>query len=130
MKAAILQEFGSPLEIQDVARPDTASDEILIKVEACGVCHSDYHLAHGEWDMLRPITKLPLILGHEVPGRIVAVGDDVRDLKEGDRVGVPWLFYTCGECEYCVTGRETLCPKQKVTGCTVVCGYVYTLSDS
>jgi len=128
MKAAILHEFGSPLEIQDVARPEAASDEILIKVEACGVCHSDYHLAYGEWDMLRPITKLPLILGHEVAGRIVTVGDDVRDLREGDRVGVPWLFYTCGECEYCVTGRETLCPKQKVTGCTVDGGFAEYLT--
>ena len=123
MKAAILHEFASPLEIQDVAPPEPGIGEVLIKVEACGVCHSDYHLAHGEWDMLRPITKLPLILGHEVAGRIVSAGDDVKDLREGDRVGVPWLFYSCDECEYCLSGRETLCPKQKVTGCTVDGGY-------
>ena len=130
MKAAILHEFGTPLEIEDVATPELGSGEVLIKVEACGVCHSDYHLAHGEWDMLRPITKLPLILGHEVTGRIVAVGEGVQDFSEGDRVGVPWLFYSCGECEYCLSDRETLCPKQKVTGCTVDGGFAEYLKAS
>jgi propanol-preferring alcohol dehydrogenase len=127
MKAAILHEFGSPLEIQDVAPPEVGAGEVLIKVEACGVCHSDYHLAHGEWDLLRPITKLPLILGHEVTGHVIAVGDGVTNLKVDERVGVPWLFYTCGDCEYCQSGRETLCPKQKVTGCTVDGGFAELL---
>jgi propanol-preferring alcohol dehydrogenase len=96
---------------------------VLIKVIACGVCHSDLHLALGEWELLRPITKLPLILGHEVAGTIAAVGEGVNDFSVGDRVGVPWLHYTCGECEFCRTGRETLCVKQQVTGCTVDGGY-------
>ena len=81
MKAAVLYEFGAPLEIQDVPNPEPEAGEVLIKVEACGVCHSDYHLAHGEWDLLRPITKLPLILGHEVTGRIVGVGDGVTGIS-------------------------------------------------
>lgn len=96
---------------------------MLIKVAASGVCHSDLHLALGEWDMLRPITKLPLVLGHEVAGVIEAVGEGVNEFVVGDRVGVPWLHWSCGECEFCVAGRETLCSKQQVTGCTVDGGF-------
>ncbi len=123
MRAAVLHEFGAPLEIQNVPDPEIEAGEVLIKVEACGVCHSDYHLAHGEWDLLRPITKLPLIPGHEVAGSILRVGAGVESFREGDRVGVPWLHYSCDECEFCLDGRETLCPKQKVTGCTVDGGF-------
>ncbi|MCG3164210.1 MAG: alcohol dehydrogenase [Acidobacteria bacterium] len=96
---------------------------MLIKVAASGVCHSDLHLALGEWDMLRPITKLPLVLGHEVAGVIEAVGEGVNEFVVGDRVGVPWLHWSCGECEFCLMGRETLCSKQQVTGCTVDGGF-------
>ncbi len=96
---------------------------MLIKVAACGVCHSDLHLATGEWDMLKPITKLPLVLGHEVAGVIEAVGEGVAEFNIGDRVGVPWLHWSCGECEFCLAGRETLCSKQQVTGCTVDGGF-------
>jgi propanol-preferring alcohol dehydrogenase len=87
------------------------------------VCHSDLHLAEGDWDMLRPITKMPLIGGHEIAGVVASLGEGVTDLKVGDRVGVPWLHWTCGECEYCRAGRETLCGKQKITGCTVDGGF-------
>jgi propanol-preferring alcohol dehydrogenase len=97
--------------------------QVLIRAAACGVCHSDLHLADGDWDLLRPITKLPLILGHEVAGTVAALGEGVTELKVGDRVGVPWLHYTCGECEFCLEGRETLCLKQKITGCTVDGGF-------
>jgi propanol-preferring alcohol dehydrogenase len=95
----------------------------LIAVAACGVCHSDLHLAMGEWDLLRPITKLPLTLGHEVAGTIAAIGEGVSGFDTGDRVGAPWLHWTCGECEFCLMGRETLCSKQQVTGCTVDGGF-------
>jgi alcohol dehydrogenase, propanol-preferring len=123
MKAVILHTFAEPLVIEEVAKPAPGSGEVLIKVAACGVCHSDLHLALGEWDLLKPITKLPLILGHEVAGTIEAVGEGVTDFAIGDRVGVPWLHYTCGECEFCSAGRETLCLKQQVTGCTVDGGF-------
>jgi alcohol dehydrogenase, propanol-preferring len=123
MKAAVLHSFAEPLVIEEVAKPTPGPGQLLIKVNACGVCHSDLHLGLGEWDLLKPITKLPLILGHEVAGTIAAVGEGVTDFTVGDRVGVPWLHYTCGECEFCSTGRETLCLKQQVTGCTVDGGF-------
>jgi propanol-preferring alcohol dehydrogenase len=103
--------------------PEPETGEVQIKVTACGVCHSDLHLAEGDWDMLRPITKMPLIGGHEIAGVVSSLGEGVTDLKIGDRVGVPWLHWTCGECEYCRAGRETLCGKQKITGCTVDGGF-------
>jgi propanol-preferring alcohol dehydrogenase len=123
MKAALLREFAGPIAIEEVETPKPGPGEVLIKVQACGVCHSDLHLAQGDWDMLRGITKLPLIGGHEIAGVVSSVGEGVTDLKIGDRVGVPWLHWTCGECEYCCAGRETLCGKQKITGCTVDGGF-------
>jgi propanol-preferring alcohol dehydrogenase len=123
MKAAVLREFGGPIVIEDVDTPVAGAGEVLIKVEACGVCHSDLHLAGGDWDMLRGITKMPLIGGHEIAGVVAALGEGVTDLHIGDRVGVPWLHWTCGECEYCLAGRETLCGKQKITGCMVDGGF-------
>jgi alcohol dehydrogenase, propanol-preferring len=123
MKAAVLHSFAEPLRIEDVPAPVPGPGEILIEVAACGVCHSDLHLAMGEWDLLRPITKLPLILGHEVTGTVIKVGEGVDDFNAGDRVGVPWLHWSCGECEFCSVGRETLCSKQQVTGCTVDGGF-------
>ena len=123
MKAAVLHELGRPLVIEDIPTPSPGRGEVLIKVAACGVCHSDLHLAAGEWELLKPITKLPLVPGHEITGTIAAVGEAVDDLTVGDRVGVPWLHGTCGECEFCRIGRETLCLKQQVTGCTVDGGF-------
>lgn len=123
MKAAVLRELGGPIRIEEVDTPVPGSGEVLVKVEACGVCHSDLHLAEGGWDMLRGITKVPLIGGHEIAGVVAALGEGVTELKIGDRVGVPWLHWTCGQCEYCRSGRETLCGKQKITGCTVDGGF-------
>jgi propanol-preferring alcohol dehydrogenase len=123
MRAALLREFNGPIVVEEVETPTPGPGEVLIKVAACGVCHSDLHLAQGDWDMLRPITKLPLIGGHEIAGVVAALGEGVTDLKVGDRVGVPWLHWSCGECEYCLAGRETLCGKQKITGCTVDGGF-------
>jgi len=123
MKAAVLHEFKAPLKIEDVPRPKIAADEALIAVEACGVCHSDLHVAEGDWKQFAGIVKRPLILGHEVAGRVVELGLDARDLKIGDRVGVPWLYWSCGECEFCREGNENLCVKQSITGVTVDGGF-------
>ena len=123
MKAAVLREFKQPLTIEDVARPIPGAHEVLIEVEACGVCHSDLHVADGDWPQIVPITKKPLILGHEIAGRVVEKGDSVNQLEVGDRVGVPWVHWTCGECEFCREGNENLCVKQQITGVTVDGGY-------
>jgi len=127
MRAAILHEFKTPLSLEDVARPKPAADEVLIEVEACGVCHSDVHVADGDWPQLARIVKKPLILGHEIAGRVVERGESVRDLQVGDRVGVPWIHRTCGECEFCREGNENLCVKQQITGVTVDGGYAELL---
>jgi propanol-preferring alcohol dehydrogenase len=123
MKAAVLHKFKAPLKIEDVPRPQISADEVLIEVEACGVCHSDLHVAEGDWKQFAGIVKKPLILGHEVAGRVAELGPDVRDLKIGDRVGVPWLYWSCGECEFCREGNENLCVKQSITGVTVDGGF-------
>jgi propanol-preferring alcohol dehydrogenase len=123
MKAAILREFRAPLTFEDVAAPKPDAHEVLIEVEACGVCHSDLHVADGDWPQLVPITKRPLILGHEIAGRVVQKGTAVTDLAVGDRVGVPWVYWTCGECGFCREGNENLCAKQQITGVTVDGGY-------
>jgi len=123
MKAAVLHEFKKPLAIEEVNSPKPESQEVLIEVEACGVCHSDLHLADGDWTQLAKIVKKPLILGHEIVGRVVARGHAVHHLEVGDRVGVPWLYWSCGECEFCREGNENLCARQKITGVTVDGGY-------
>src|ERR1700744_774380 len=107
MKAAILREIGKPLTIEEIETPAPKPGEVQIKVEACGGCHSDLHLADGDWDLLKRITKVPRILGHEVIGKVSAAGEGVTTPKVGDRVGVPWIFWTCGEYEFCKEGRET-----------------------
>jgi propanol-preferring alcohol dehydrogenase len=96
---------------------------VLIKVDACGVCHSDLHIAEGDWTHLLRIIKRPLIPGHEAVGRVVEKGEAVDNLEIGDRVGVAWTHWTCGECELCKEGRENLCPRQMITGATVDGGY-------
>jgi len=123
MKAALLHEFKIPLSIEDVPLPEPAADEILVQVEACGVCHSDLHVAAGDWKQFAGITKRPLILGHEVVGRVVEKGSADGEVEIGDRVGVPWLHWTCGACEPCREGNENLCTKQKITGVTVDGGF-------
>ena len=123
MKAAILQEFKKPLVLEEVPRPELEAHEVLIQVEACGVCHSDLHLADGDWPQLAAIVKKPLILGHEIAGRVVGRGAAVRDLQIGDRAGVPWIHWTCGECAFCQEGYENLCLRQKITGVTVDGGF-------
>jgi propanol-preferring alcohol dehydrogenase len=123
MRAAILHEFKQPLALEDVPVPSPAADEVLIKIEACGVCHSDLSIAEGEWAQLKRLIKKPLIPGHEVVGRVMEKGGDVHHLNAGDRVGVAWLHWACGECELCLEGLENLCPKQTITGGSVDGGY-------
>ncbi|MGA1369395.1 MAG: alcohol dehydrogenase catalytic domain-containing protein [Blastocatellia bacterium] len=126
MRAAVMPAFGEPLTMREVPLPEPGPGEVLLRVAACGVCHSDLHLIRGEWEQLKPITRLPLIPGHEVTGTVVACGPgEMGDppLAPGDRVGVPWLHSTCGTCEYCLAGRETLCLRQQITGVTVDGGY-------
>jgi len=123
MKAAVLHEFKTPLSLEEVDRPTPTANEVLIQVEACGVCHSDLHVADGDWRQLAGIVKKPLIVGHEIAGHIVQKGSAVSDFEIGDRVGVPWIHWTCGECEFCCEGNENLCLRQKITGVTVDGGY-------
>jgi alcohol dehydrogenase, propanol-preferring len=123
MKAAVLREIKKPLTFEEVDRPKPEAQEVLIKVEACGVCHSDLHVADGDWPQLARMVKKPLILGHEIAGCVVEKGAEVGDLQIGDRVGVPWIHWTCGECEFCREENENLCPKQQITGVTVDGGY-------
>jgi alcohol dehydrogenase, propanol-preferring len=127
MKAAVVVELGKPLEIQSVKVPEVKPGTVLVKVEACGVCHTDLHAADGDWPV-KPAP--PFIPGHEGVGKVVAVGAGVSHVKEGDRVGVPWLHTACGHCEHCYTGWETLCDQQQMTGYTVNGSYAeYVLAD-
>jgi propanol-preferring alcohol dehydrogenase len=127
MKAAVLHSFKTPLSLEEVARPEAAEDEVLIEVEVCGVCHSDLHLADGDWTQFAGILKKPLILGHEIVGRVVERGAAVSSvqgsIQVGDRVGVPWVQWTCGQCEFCREGNENLCVQQRITGVMVDGGY-------
>ncbi|MGM9928088.1 MAG: alcohol dehydrogenase AdhP [Bacillus sp. (in: firmicutes)] len=120
MKAAVVNEFKNKLEIKEVPKPTLEYGEVLVKIEACGVCHTDLHAAHGDWPV-KP--KLPLIPGHEGVGIVEEIAEGVTSVKVGDRVGIPWLYSACGECEYCLTGRETLCEDQLNGGYSVDGGY-------
>ncbi len=127
MKAAVVREFGSALAIEEWAVPEVSADQILVKIEACGVCHTDLHAAEGDWPV-KP--SLPFIPGHEGVGHVAAIGRNVRNVKEGDRVGVPWLHCACGHCRYCLTGWETLCLSQQNTGYSVNGGFAeYVLAN-
>jgi alcohol dehydrogenase, propanol-preferring len=106
MKVAVVVQFGKPLELQEWDIPTPGPGQILVKTEACGVCHTDVHAWHGDWP-LKP--TLPFIPGHEGIGPVVAVGAGVTIVKMGDRVGVPWLYSACGHCEYCLSAWETVC---------------------
>lgn len=120
MQAAVVRQFHEPLVIEEVAVPEPGPGQILVRVAASGVCHTDLHAADGDWPV-KP--KLPFIPGHEGVGHVASVGAGVSSLKEGDRVGVPWLHSACGECEYCLTGWETLCLSQQNTGYSVDGGF-------
>jgi len=120
MKAAVVRAFGKPLVIEDVPIPAPGPGEILVKVKACGVCHTDLHAASGDWPV-KPVP--PFIPGHEAAGVVAALGPDVTGFKLGDAVGVAWLHDACMRCEYCETGWETLCEHQHNTGYSVNGGF-------
>lgn len=120
MKAAVVKAFGKSLVIEDVAVPVPGPGEILVKVKACGVCHTDLHAASGDWPV-KPTP--PFIPGHEVAGIVAALGPGVTDFNLGDAVGVAWLHDACMRCEYCETGWETLCEHQHNTGYSVNGGF-------
>src|SRR6516162_387564 len=127
MKAAFVREFGKPLTIEEVPIPQPGTGQVLVKVHACGVCGTDLHAASGDWPV-KP--KPPLIPGHEGVGHIAAIGPGVTHLREGDRVGVPWLHTACGHCTYCWSGWETLCESRQNTGYSVNGGFAeYVLAD-
>jgi len=116
MKAAVNHQFKGKLEIQQLDKPEIDKHDVLVKIHACGVCHTDLHACHGDWPV-KP--KMPLVPGHEGVGEIVELGEQVRHLKLGDRVGIPWLYSACGHCDYCLTGDENLCLSQQNSGYSV-----------
>tara|TARA_R110002124_G_scaffold63350_39_gene173429 strand:- start:4026 stop:5066 length:1041 start_codon:yes stop_codon:yes gene_type:complete len=120
MKAAVVREFGKPLSIEMVPVPVPGPGEVLVKVVACGVCHTDLHAADGDWPV-RP--TLPFTPGHEVAGTVAALGEGVTNVRIGEAVGVAWLHDACQSCEYCETGWETLCEHQHNTGYSVDGGF-------
>jgi propanol-preferring alcohol dehydrogenase len=127
MRAMVLERPTEPLRLHEVAVPAPAPGQVLLRVRACGVCRTDLHVADGEL----PDPKLPLVLGHEVVGEVAGLGEGVRAFAEGDRVGVPWLGWTCGTCRYCRRGRENLCENARFTGYTLDGGYAeYAVADA
>jgi propanol-preferring alcohol dehydrogenase len=126
MKAMVLESPGRPLTLKEVLVPEPDDNQVLIKIHACGVCRTDLHIVDGE--LTGP--KLPLIIGHEIVGSISKLGKNVNEFSVGDKVGVPWLGYTCGKCKYCLRGDENLCENAKFTGYTINGGYAeYTAAD-
>jgi len=116
MKAAVVRRFREPLVVEEIPVPAPGAGEVLVKIRATGVCHTDLHAADGDWPV-KP--TLPFVPGHEGAGVVAAVGSGVKSLKEGDPVGIAWLHDACGECEFCITGWETLCSAQHNSGYSV-----------
>jgi propanol-preferring alcohol dehydrogenase len=122
----IFERVGKPLELRERSIPEPGAGQVLLKINACAVCRTDLHVVDGEL----PNPKLPLIVGHEIVGRVTAVGDGAGRFTIGERVGVPWLGWTCGVCEYCRSGRENLCVLARFTGYTIDGGYAeFTVAD-
>ncbi len=125
MKAMILNQITDlrvnkePLQLVDLPRPHPADDEVLLEVSTCGVCHTELDEIEGR----TPPSRFPMVLGHQVVGRVVEKGESVQSLQIGDRVGVPWLYASCGHCEFCLRGEENLCPEFKATGRDAFGGY-------
>src|SRR4030095_12741035 len=127
MKAAVVRELGKPLALVEVPVPQPNENQILVRIAATGICHTDLHAAKGDWPV-KP--KTPFIPGHEGVGTVAAIGRAVRGVKEGDRVGIPWLHTACGHCSSCRTGWETLCGSQLNSGYSVNGSFAeYALAD-
>lgn len=128
MKAAVVESFKEPLVLRELEVPVPGPGQVVMKTEACGVCHTDLHAAHGDWPV-KP--ALPFIPGHEAIGLVTAVGPDVTTVREGDRVGVPWLYSACGHCEHCLAGWETVCAQAQFGGYARNGGFAeYVLADA
>jgi propanol-preferring alcohol dehydrogenase len=126
MRAMIFERPGKPLTLEQRPVPEPRAGEVQLAVQACAVCRTDLHVVDGEL----PNPKLPLIIGHEIVGRVTRRGEGVRGLHVGDRVGVPWLGWTCGECSFCRAGNENLCDRARFTGYTIDGGYAeFTVAD-
>ena len=126
MRAMVLDGPGRPLRLVDRPRPKAGPGQVRIRVLACGVCRTDLHVADGEL----PQARYPIVPGHEIVGRVEALGDGVGDLAIGARIGVPWLGWTCGHCRYCLSGMENLCDTAHFTGCDIDGGYAdYVVAD-
>ena len=120
MQAAVVHNFAGPLAIDEKLVPEVRDGEILVRIETCGLCHTDIHAAHGDWPV-KP--SPPFTPGHEGVGIVTGLGPGVTEVAVGDRVALPWLGYACGTCEYCVSGWETLCPHQKNMGYSMDGGF-------
>ena len=126
MRAMLLIHAGQPLRLTDLATPTPGVGQVLVKVSACAVCRTDLHVVDGEL----PNPKLPLVPGHEIVGRVAALGEGVTSFKAGERVGISWLGWTCGECHFCRSQRENLRDAARFTGYTLDGGYAeYTVAD-
>lgn len=127
MQAAVVEQFGQGLVLKEMDIPTPGPGQILVKTEACGVCHTDLHAERGDWPV-KP--SLPFIPGHEGIGIVVALGEGVTAVKEGERVGVPWLYSACGHCEHCLAAWETVCGEAEFGGYTKNGGFAeYILAD-
>jgi propanol-preferring alcohol dehydrogenase len=127
MRAMLLDNPGRPLRLADVLPGAPGPGEVLVRVAACGVCRTDLHICDGDL----PFVRSPLVPGHEIVGRVEALGAGVDAIAPGDRVGVPWLGWTCGRCRYCTSGRENLCDAARFTGYSVDGGYAeYAVADA
>ena len=127
MKAMVFERVGDPLRLMDLEMPRCGPGQVLVRVAACGVCRTDLHVVDGE--LREP--KLPLVLGHEIVGTAVGLGSNVDSVEIGQRIGIPWLGWTCGQCDYCDDGQENLCSRARFTGYQIDGGYAeYTLADA
>ena len=127
MKAMVLTRIGEALQLIDRPTPDPGPGQVLVKITACGVCRTDLHLVDGELEN----PALPIIPGHEIVGRVAALGAGVSKFRIGERVGISWLGRTCGSCPYCTTGRENLCDEARFNGYTLDGGYAdYTIASA
>src|SRR5437762_8446474 len=127
MRAMVLHEPKRSLELRDVPKPKPGKGQLLVRVSTCAVCRTDLHIVDGEL----PDPKLPLILGHQIVGRVEEIGEEASNFAIGGRVGIPWLGWTDGECAYCRSGRENLCDNARFTGYTIDGGYAeFTVADA
>lgn len=127
MKAMVLEKQGSPPALREIPTPEPAAGQVRVRVKACGICRTDLHVMDG--DLHEP--KLPLVMGHQIVGVVEQVGPDVEGLAEGDRIGIPWLGSSCGQCDFCKTGRENLCDEARYTGYQIDGGFAeYCTADA